>query len=140
MAQYHFWTPKVTPGPKNTILTTVYRKPTHTDQYLHWDSNHFITAKNNVYYTLAHRAKVVSSTPEDLTKELDHLKKALMACQFPNWSLNRLQQFQLKHNLNNSNIQTEDQTNNNNRDNNSSQQNKKHLHSHTIYSRLGRKV
>ena len=36
---------KVTPGPNNTILTKVYRKPTHTDQYLHWDSNHFITAK-----------------------------------------------------------------------------------------------
>ena len=116
---------KVTPGPNNTIITTVYRKPAHTDQYLHWDSNHFITAKNSVYNTLAHRAKVVSSTPEDLTKELDHLKKALMACQCPNWTLNRLQQqFELKHNLNNGNIQTEDQTNDNNMNNNSSQQNK----------------
>ena len=56
---------KVTPGSNNIILTTVYRKPTHTDQYLHWDNNHFITAKNSVYNTLAHRAKVVSSTPED---------------------------------------------------------------------------
>ena len=88
---------KVMPGPNNTILTTVYRKPTHTDQYLQWYSNHFITGKNSVYNTLAHRAKVVSSTPEDLTKELDHLKKALMTCQSPNWPPNRLQQqFQLK--------------------------------------------
>ena len=61
---------KVTPGPNNTILTTVYRKLTHTDQYLHWDSNHFITAKNSVYNTLAYRTKVVSSTLEDLNKEL----------------------------------------------------------------------
>ena len=113
---------KVTPGPNNTIHTTVYRKPTHTDQYLHWDSNHFITAKNSVYNTLAHRAKVVSSTPEDLTKELEHLRKTLMQCQFPSWALNRLQQFLHKHNPNSNNTQ-EEQTNHNNQDNNR-QQNK----------------
>ena len=78
---------KVKPGPNNTIHTTVYRKPTHRDQYLHWDSNHFITAKNSVYNTLAHRAKVVSSTTEDLNKEMEHLNKALKECHFPNWAL-----------------------------------------------------
>ena len=46
---------KVTPGPNNTNLTTVYRKSVYTDQYLHWDSNQFITAKISVYNTLAHR-------------------------------------------------------------------------------------
>ena len=32
----------------NTFSTSVYRKPTHTDQHLHWDSNHYITAKQSV--------------------------------------------------------------------------------------------
>ena len=54
----------VTIEPDNTFSTTVYRKPTHTDQYLHWDSNHHITAKQSVFNTLAHRAKTVSSSQD----------------------------------------------------------------------------
>ena len=101
---------KVTPRANNTIHTTVYRKITHTDQYLHWDSNHFITAKNIVYNTLAHRAKVASSTRAELTKELDHLRKALQAYPFPNWALNKLQhQFECKHNNNRETNTTEEQ-------------------------------
>ena len=47
----------VTIQPNNTFTTSVYRKPTHTDQYLNWNSNHFITAKQSVCNTLAYRAK-----------------------------------------------------------------------------------
>ena len=72
----------VTIEPDNTFSTTVYRKPTHTDQYLQWDSNHYITAKQSAYNTLTHRAKIVSSTKEILDKELQHIKTALQACQF----------------------------------------------------------
>ena len=79
----------VTIQPDNTFNTTVYRKPTHTDQYLHWDSNHHITAKQSVYNTLAHRAKTVSSTQDNLQKELSHIKTALHHCQFPSWGLNQ---------------------------------------------------
>ena len=83
---------KVTPGPNNTLNATVYRKPTHTDQYLHWDSNHFITSKHSVYNTLAHRAKVVSSNETSLNKELEHIRMTLHCCHFPTWALNELKQ------------------------------------------------
>ena len=40
----------VSPGPNNMLVTTVYRKPTHMNQYLHWNSNHFILAKKCFQY------------------------------------------------------------------------------------------
>ena len=98
----------ITIQPDNTLSTTVYRKPTHTDQYLHWDSNHHITAKQSVFNTLAHRAKTVSSTQGSMDKELDHIKTALKHCQFPSWALNQwhhrfIQSQQHSNNPNNNN-------------------------------------
>ena len=47
----------VLPGPDNTLLTTVYRKLTHTDQYLHWDSCNDLSIKDTVLNTLTHSAR-----------------------------------------------------------------------------------
>ena len=69
-------------GPNNTLITTVYKKPTHTDQYLYWDSNHFISAKNSVFNTLAFRARVVCSNLQTLQQENEHIRKTLLACNF----------------------------------------------------------
>ena len=55
----------------NTIHTTIYRKPTHTDRYLDWNSNH----PRSVIQALKHRAKMICSTPELLTKEMDYLQE-----------------------------------------------------------------
>ena len=81
--------PFISPGPTNTLTTTVYRKPTHRDQYLHWDSNHFHLCQNSIFNTLAYRARVVCSNQKTLQQEDDHIRKALLACSSPS-ALNRL--------------------------------------------------
>ena len=53
----------------NSIDSTVYRKPTHTDRYIDYNSNHPISAKLSVIHTLTHRAIQVCSTPELLAKK-----------------------------------------------------------------------
>ena len=49
----------VTPEADNSLSITVYCKPTHTDQYLQWDSHHNLTAKYSDIGTLTYRAKTV---------------------------------------------------------------------------------
>jgi hypothetical protein len=52
----------------------VYRKPTHTDLYLHAESEHHPAQKNEVLRTLIHRAKTICDM-ESLGEELQHLKR-----------------------------------------------------------------
>ena len=63
----------VTPQADGSILTAVYRKPTHSDMYLHWESYHHLAAKYSVINTLRHRAKTVCTSKQSLEKEEDHL-------------------------------------------------------------------
>ena len=79
----------VTPQTDGSIQTAVYRKPTHTDMYLHWDSYHHLAAKYSVINTLRHRAKTVCTTKQILEKEEDHLFTALRRCKYPVWAWNR---------------------------------------------------
>ena len=90
--QIHHRTPRNrwTPLPRypdqthfNSIESTVYRKPTHLDRYLDYNSNHPISAKLSVIHTLVHRAKQVCSTPEFLAKEMDNLHKVLQDNHYP---------------------------------------------------------
>ena len=74
--------------PDNSLLTSFYRKPTHTDLYLQWDSHHNLSPKYSVINTCRHRAKTICSNHHLLKKE-DHLNKALSNCRYPAWALNR---------------------------------------------------
>ena len=67
----------------NSFESTVYRKPTHTDRYLDYNSNHPISAKLSVIHTLIQRAKEVCSTPKFLAKEMDHLHRVLQDNHYP---------------------------------------------------------
>ena len=73
----------ISPGPDNTLTTTAYRKLTHTDKNLHWDSNLLISAKNSVFNTMVSRAREVCSNQLTLQQENGHIRKALLACNFP---------------------------------------------------------
>ena len=76
--------------PGCSLTTTVFRKPTHNDQYLQWGSHHVISAKYSVMHILFHRAKAVCSTIQQLQEEHEHLWKFLTRCIYPTWALNRI--------------------------------------------------
>ena len=80
----------VFPDEEGRVKTTVYRKPTHTNQYLHWDSHHAIPSKYSVIGTLFHRAKTISSGPTQLQEEEEHLYKTFKKCKYPTLALNRV--------------------------------------------------
>ena len=80
----------IIPDEEGRLNTTVYRKPTHTDQYLHWDSHHAIPSKYSVIGTLYHRVKNICSSPQLLQKEEQHLSKTLKRYKYPTWALNRV--------------------------------------------------
>ncbi len=70
-----------------SLKVTIYRKPTHTDQYLHFSSNHLLQHKLGVVQTLHHRAKSVITEEEDCERELSHVKSALGHCGYPDWAI-----------------------------------------------------
>ena len=99
----------VTPEADNSLSITVYHMPTHTDQYLQWDSHHNLSAKYSVIGTLTHRAKTVCTRWELFQKELQHLTEALVRCKYPNWAISRVQNKYINNNwegnINHNNLQ-----------------------------------
>ena len=59
------------------IQTTVYHKETHTDQCLHFNSNHPLEHKRGVVKTLMHRVDTIVSDERDKVGEKSHVKQAL---------------------------------------------------------------
>ena len=112
----------VKPEADGSLSITVYRKPTHTDQYSQWDSHHHLSAKFSVIQTLSHRASTVCSDPELLQKEKEHLRKALTKCNYPKWALDKVEK-----RLNRSTRQVNDGGNNSAQTANQGVQSKGHI-------------
>ncbi|XP_062849575.1 uncharacterized protein LOC134311850 [Trichomycterus rosablanca] len=68
------------------LKVNVYRKPTHTDQYLRFDSHHPLEHKLGVIRTLHHRANSIPTDTTAKDREKSHVKKALGECGYPNWA------------------------------------------------------
>ena len=66
-----------------TLKTTVYRKKTHTDQYLNFSSHHPLHHKQGVVRTLIDRADALCSDPMDREEEYKHVDAALQRCGYP---------------------------------------------------------
>ena len=108
----------VTPLAYNSISFQVYQKPTHTDQYLQWDSHHSLSSKYSVIGTLTHRTKIVCTKSELLQDELTHLRRALGKCNYPTWAIKRVQQKVLNNNWEDTSDSNPVNNNNTSRDNN----------------------
>ena len=80
----------IRPEADGTFTIGVYRKPTHTELYLPWDSNHNIAAKYSVISTLSHRALTICSTPELAEEELQDLEHVLGQCKYPKWAIKKI--------------------------------------------------
>ena len=84
-----FLDPLVTPQSDGSLATTVYRKPTHTNQYLQWDNHHAITNKYSIISSLLHRAKHICSNQQPSEEEQTHIQRALSMHKYPDWAINR---------------------------------------------------
>ena len=80
----------VTPRSDGSLETKVYRKPTHTNQYLQWDRHYAINNKYSIISTLLHRAKNICYSERLLKEEETYIQKVLTACKYPNWAIRRM--------------------------------------------------
>ena len=74
---------KVSRQEDGSMKVEVYRKKTHTDQYLNFESHHPLQHKLGVVRTLYDRCDNIVTQPTDAVKETGHVNKALGACGYP---------------------------------------------------------
>ena len=76
--------------PNGVLTTNVYRKPTHTDQYLAYDSHHPQSVKRGIVKCLYDRAKHLITKPSVISKEKKHLSSVLVSNGYPSSFIRKL--------------------------------------------------
>ena len=69
--------------PDGRLTTSVYRKPTHTDQYLAYDSHHPQSVKRGIVKCLYERAKRLVTKPSVISEEKKYLSSVLVSNGYP---------------------------------------------------------
>ena len=69
------------------FITSIYRKPTFTGQFIRWNSFSLQKRKTNLILALTHRALSICS-PERLQSELDKIKSILLDNGYPEYIIN----------------------------------------------------
>ncbi|XP_072019918.1 uncharacterized protein [Amphiura filiformis] len=72
-----------------SLRISVYRKPTHTNQYLNFNSHQPLEHKWSVIRTLFHRADFMVTDPLDREKEISHVQSALQNCGYERWTFHK---------------------------------------------------
>ena len=70
------------------VKLMIYRKKTHTDQYLNFESNHHISQKLGIINTFQHRINTIITEEKDREEEKKRGKSKLSNCKYPEWSFN----------------------------------------------------
>ena len=72
-----------------SIKTKIYRKPTHTNQYLNFESHHSVIHKLSVVQTLFDRNNNNVTEQIDWEEEEKEITRALTSCGYPYWTMKR---------------------------------------------------
>ena len=78
--------------PDGSVKLLVYRKATHTDQYLNFSSHHPIHHKLGVVRTLLDRMNSVVTEDKDKELEEEKIRSALSRCGYPKWTFTQVKE------------------------------------------------
>ena len=76
--------------PDGSIKLQIYRKPTHTDAYLMFDSHHPVQHKFSVIRTLLGRNHEIVTEEADRVGEEALVVAALKNCTYPEWAISKI--------------------------------------------------